>query len=627
MIAGIISQRSTDGDDCYKVQLPLPFEEACSLEKYKKLRALRDQASRIPDLQQWEIDAFIELCELKDLQQKNNSPKFSSSDCVWLDRGLAIIYEYSGFIDEYQRTASKLILLHTITTEYTVSTSTQSDSKQILLQLISTSVFFIGRAINIISNWRRLQSTPRLMLLLRNNDRDIDQNNQFNSAWHLITNVCSALFELIKINASEGGGAEVEQKIGFFLKYLSTELSGDEIALLLSPIMEYSQFSSLLRMERTFELCPPTQYSINNTEKSINEDEIFVTYNHTRKFLTMEKSFLDSYQGDRLLARAMIARLPTFRLPYNPPVSDLTDDVHLYDLESGNPFKWFPTTSTYAFYEQLGKNFRFSSSQAAAESVHNSNIGSKPSEMQRNSYATKSVTDLRSTTKPLVLPILSPLGVRKGGSPSFSPVQNRHSFVSLEEEQTFGRRYTDSTEATGASDAETVGLRSTHNLKSSARSTTEVSTAVASPHSDLFIKSRTLLAPLETPSRRNSTPLETPSRRNSKSSESPTTTISQILSPIALGRQPNLALRDMAADLQKSKSAGNASFKSGLSQRSKMLESSLLLERRLLRAVEIISRWWLHYLPRKRLLHRLVTTSSLALLLREDDDSLFMFIP
>ena len=598
MIAGInTSQRSSDGEDYYKVQLPLPFEEACSLEKDNKLRLLRDQACRIPDLQQWEIDAFIELCELKDLQHKNNSTRFNPSDCVWLDRGLASMYEYSGFIDEYHRTASKLILLHTIAKE-TVSSSVQTDSKQTLLQLISTSVFLIGRAINIISNWRRLQSTPRLMLLLRNNERDIDQNNQCNSTWHLITNVCSALFELIKLNASNDcveGGGEVERKIGTFLKYLSTELSADEIALFLSPIMEYSQFSALLRFERSFELCPPVQYSILNTDKSIKEDEIFVTYNHTRKFLIMEKSFLDAYQGDKLLARAMIERLPTFRLPYNPPaVSDLTDDeVHLYDLESGNPFKWFPTSSTYALYEQLGKNFRFSSSsssQAAAESVHNSNIGSKPSEMQRNSNTPKSVTDLRFSTKPLVLPSLSPLAIRKG-SPSSSPVQNRNSFVSLEEEQTFGRRYTDSTEATGASDVDTVGLRSVHNVKSSARSM-GVGNAVGSAHIDL-IKSRTQLAPLETSS-----------RRNSKSSESPTTTISQIFSPIAIGRQPTSTPIDMAADLQRSKSAKN-----GISQRSKILESSLLLERRLLRAVEIISRWWLHYLPRRRLLYRMVTSS------------------
>eukprot|EP01035_Chromulina_nebulosa_P021341 gene21341-27649_t len=610
-MAGIsISQRSPDGEDCYKVQLPLPFEEACSLEKDKKLRLLRDQASRIPDLQQWEIDAFIELCELKDLQQKNNSPKFSPSDCVWLDRGLAIIYEYSGFIDEYHRTASKLILLHTIAKEYTVSSSLQTDSKQTLLQLISTSVFFIGRAINIISNWRRLQSTPRLMLLLRNNDRDIDQNNQSNSTWHLITNVCSSLFELIKLNASndhEKGGGEVERNIGTFLKFLTTELSADEIALLLSPIMEYSQFSSLLRFERSFELCPPMQYSIHHIDRSINEDEIFVTYNHTRKFLTMEKSFLDAYQGDKLLARAMIERLPTFRLPYNPPaVSHLTNEVHLYDLESGNPFKWFPTSSTYALYEQLGKNFRFSSSssQAAAESVHNSNTGSKPSEMQRNTNTPKSVTDLRSYTKPLILPSLSPLAIRKG-SPSSSPVQNRNSFVSLEEEQTFGRRYTDSTEATGASDVDTVGLRSSHNVKSSAR-TIGIGNAVGSPRSDL-IRSRTQLAPIETSS-----------TRNSKSSESPTTTNSQIFSPIAIGRQPNFTPRDMVADLQRSKSAKN-----GLSQKSKMLESSMLLERRLLRAVEIISRWWLHYLPRRRLLYRMELRNMALSIIQEISSTVY----
>eukprot|EP01036_Dinobryon_divergens_P024029 gene24029-32438_t len=397
-MAGIsISQRSPDGEDCYKVQLPLPFEEACSLEKDKKLRLLRDQASRIPDLQQWEIDAFIELCELKDLQQKNNSPKFSPSDCVWLDR------------------------------------------------------------------------------------------------------------------------------------------------------------------------------------------------------------------GDKLLARAMIERLPTFRLPYNPPaVSHLTNEVHLYDLESGNPFKWFPTSSTYALYEQLGKNFRFSSSssQAAAESVHNSNTGSKPSEMQRNTNTPKSVTDLRSYTKPLILPSLSPLAIRKG-SPSSSPVQNRNSFVSLEEEQTFGRRYTDSTEATGASDVDTVGLRSSHNVKSSAR-TIGIGNAVGSPRSDL-IRSRTQLAPIETSS-----------TRNSKSSESPTTTNSQIFSPIAIGRQPNFTPRDMVADLQRSKSAKN-----GLSQKSKMLESSMLLERRLLRAVEIISRWWLHYLPRRRLLYRMELRNMALSIIQEISSTVY----
>ena len=595
MIADInINEKSNDAEDYYKVQLPLPFEEACTLEKNKKLRTLRDQACRIPDLKQWEINAFIELCELKDLQQKNSPSKFVSQDCVWLDRGLAIVYEYSGFIDEFQLTASKLILLRSVTEKNLTNSPIQTSSKQTLLQLISTSVFFIGRLINIVSNWRRLQSTPRLMLLFRSNDSsDNDEIKQSNTTWHLITNLCSILFELIKTQASadhqvEGDG-EMEKKISSFIKYLSTELTVDEIALLFSPIMEHSQFSSLLRFERKFQLCPP----MNSTENSMNEDEIFVIFNHIRKFLAMEKFFLDAYQGDRLLAQAMIERLPTFRLPYSPFVSDLKDEVHLYDLESHNPFKWFPATSTYTLYESLGKNFRMSTSPAAADSFNGRNVngaGSKPSEMQSFSHTFRSMPDLRSTIKPLVLPSLSPVGFRRGSTP-FSPVQNSITFASLEDEPTFGRRYTDSTEATGTSDTDTVGLRSAHNSKPMRPK--EVTNAAASPPSSL-IKSRALLAPLETPS-----------RRNSKSSESITTNV-DIFSPSTLVRQPNRSLSDTAADLKKSKTASNAFFKIGISQKSKLLGNSLLLERRLLRAVEIISKWWLFYLPRRRLLYRMV---------------------
>ena len=127
-------------------KLSMPFAQACLLDDEQKNKFLQLQANRLC-MQKWELEALISLCTSKDKGS--------------LDKGLAILYEFAGSIDEIK------VVLEGISNQSDLILGVCSevgedvvDQVQILGELSKLSALLI-KLVHILSSWRKLQACPR----------------------------------------------------------------------------------------------------------------------------------------------------------------------------------------------------------------------------------------------------------------------------------------------------------------------------------------------------------------------------------------------------------------------------------------------------------------------------------
>eukprot|EP01038_Epipyxis_sp_PR26KG_P004704 gene4704-6604_t len=136
-----------------KAQISLPFNQARSLNEDQQCKLIHYQAKRL-SIKVWEVDSLIELCKTKGL----------------LDKGLAVLYEYAGYIDEIQHIMEtrvnlyeKLVKNIPIMELNALEEYSEHEGSNILRDL-NAYADLTSLMLKALCNWRSLQWTPRPIL-------------------------------------------------------------------------------------------------------------------------------------------------------------------------------------------------------------------------------------------------------------------------------------------------------------------------------------------------------------------------------------------------------------------------------------------------------------------------------
>mmetsp|Transcript_10482 Transcript_10482/g.14455 ORF Transcript_10482/g.14455 Transcript_10482/m.14455 type:complete len:144 (-) Transcript_10482:2087-2518(-) len=123
-----------------KIQLSIQYDQVCLLSDNEKEVLIIDQAKRIPDLQDWEVRALLDLCNYKRQRDKSLSAMPNENVNIWMDRGLAVLYEYAGFLDSYSYATERLEILQLM--YYQSNINEVLTSQEIHPKKFSSSTYF-----------------------------------------------------------------------------------------------------------------------------------------------------------------------------------------------------------------------------------------------------------------------------------------------------------------------------------------------------------------------------------------------------------------------------------------------------------------------------------------------------
>lgn len=124
-----------------RCQISLPFSSINRLAESQKYKLLTCQCQRL-EIEPWETTALIDICQRKG----------------WINKGLGLVYKYAGYVDEIRETLSKLN--HSIEQLCELERNQHHDSNSLLEEILLAALLVI-RLYFTISNWRKLQWTPR----------------------------------------------------------------------------------------------------------------------------------------------------------------------------------------------------------------------------------------------------------------------------------------------------------------------------------------------------------------------------------------------------------------------------------------------------------------------------------
>jgi hypothetical protein len=122
-------------------KIALPFNQACKLSDEQKCKLIICQARRVA-IQEWEIESLLWICKSKG----------------WIDKGLAVLYEYAGYIDDMK---SIMDMRHDLCSSFLSEVASQCETDDDNLSTLRQTATITAKAVYILCCWRRLQWFPR----------------------------------------------------------------------------------------------------------------------------------------------------------------------------------------------------------------------------------------------------------------------------------------------------------------------------------------------------------------------------------------------------------------------------------------------------------------------------------
>jgi len=190
------------------VQLTIPFANTLKLSEKHKCTLISSQAKRLA-LNEWEIASLIQLCKNKG----------------WVSKGLALLYKYSGHVDELQ----ELLNLFYHHLEEIINYSSLN-----IVETLGRISLIVVRIYYSISNWRKIQLSPRL-IFLEENGRKHSLSRYIGSKIRLILEYLRKVSNLIR--------ADLKNSL---LKDIIVNVFGEQILLLTeeTSLIDYDWLSS-----------------------------------------------------------------------------------------------------------------------------------------------------------------------------------------------------------------------------------------------------------------------------------------------------------------------------------------------------------------------------------------------
>lgn len=190
------------------VQLTIPFANTLKLSEKHKCTLISSQAKRLA-LNEWEIVSLIQLCKNKG----------------WVSKGLALLYKYSGHVDELQ----ELLNLFYHHLEEIINYSSLN-----IVETLGRISLIVVRIYYSISNWRKIQLSPRL-IFLEENGRKHSLSRYIGSKIRLILEYLRKVSNLIR--------ADLKNSL---LKDIIVNVFGEQILLLTeeTSLIDYDWLSS-----------------------------------------------------------------------------------------------------------------------------------------------------------------------------------------------------------------------------------------------------------------------------------------------------------------------------------------------------------------------------------------------
>jgi len=281
-----------------KIKMSLSYRKASKLSNEQKYKLMAYQASRA-SIAQWEIQALLNIC------QTNGNE--------WIDRGLALLYEYAGYMDSMRLNMNQrsdcMVNIATMIRNFDKYSLNSIEEK------IITATSMTYNAIHSLGQWRRLQWSPKTLFL-------IDRENGRKSLQSIFVDDANAIIEAIRTMSDEN----------HLLTLQSIDIVKlESLAALISPCIDYPEFAKLFAFKKTYNnLRLQLMFSTMKDLLSV-ESNIEVSWESIRR-ATKLSSYLEQTSDDPCLL------YPTLRLPYDnscyPPTEDLSwfnDSISKYE--------------------------------------------------------------------------------------------------------------------------------------------------------------------------------------------------------------------------------------------------------------------------------------------------------
>lgn len=127
------------------VQLSIPFPNTLKLSDKHKCTLIASQSKRL-GLEDWEVNSLIQLCKAKG----------------WISKGLALLYRYAGYIDEFQ----ELLSLFNTYSEELINYSSLN-----IIETLGKVSLTVIRTYFTLACWRKIQFSPRPIFIIEGDVR------------------------------------------------------------------------------------------------------------------------------------------------------------------------------------------------------------------------------------------------------------------------------------------------------------------------------------------------------------------------------------------------------------------------------------------------------------------------
>lgn len=296
-------------------KLSLPFSQACKLKDDQKCKLIECQARRIA-IEEWEIKAMLDVC-------------LSNG---WLDKGLAVLYEYAGHLDDLKKAVEQRTNCVEDVIDYVLSLTEQHGLLN-LAELIATAekaAYFTNKSIHILCVWRRLQCCPKPVFV----------EEKMGGKWS---------FQFLLKDEAKRFSDALFQSLSFVNIFDLVPL--ENIVAILAPFMDFDNFVDLMKYQQKYcagryrnkKTDPGTGSidveSLTKPESPVRalylairevvglEDKIDASWDNLRSLPLLRADERSSGSGRSAPASPDPSKLfPTLRLPYRnfrPPTSDL----------------------------------------------------------------------------------------------------------------------------------------------------------------------------------------------------------------------------------------------------------------------------------------------------------------
>ncbi len=281
-------------------KIALPFNQACKLNDEQKCKLIICQARRI-SIQEWEIESLLEICKSKG----------------WIDKGLAVLYEYAGYIDDIK----SMMEMHNdmysnLLDEIQVAKDIiDYDYDNFAVTLRNTSII-TAKVMYTLCAWRRLQWSPRPVFF-----EDFVAIGFKLSFQAILRDDSARLFHALITDVDVRGLLDAEK------------INVDHLVTLLSAGIDYSDLQALIQSSERRD-SNGTDHS--NSDTSLQQEtQLLLTVQHQSLFEGIKSMLIveDRVESSwRLFRTALPGSLdlydlfPTLRLPYKnfkPPTEDM----------------------------------------------------------------------------------------------------------------------------------------------------------------------------------------------------------------------------------------------------------------------------------------------------------------